>query len=380
MKLSKVAAASPASTEVPAAAAATVPAGLPPTLPGIIGAQLSQPVALMKDVLAQFRHTHTISRTQMVILSEAVNAAHRIALQSQQISRLAGGRLRQSHERLSLHTLLQEVLDSKLMQAGHTGLQVRRKIKPVEVIVDPGLLWSLLEVAVDWAAEQGQRIQASLDVKNWPEYGILMLKASQHIKVPDHDQDAPSPDTLNWHLLQQIAQTMGLMVERVIAADHTLVMLEFPRTVKQLEGLTAVEMNVGGDSSSFMLSESKPLAGHRLLLVTADEGIRADVKDACDMLGLVMDTTPTSVQAIRFCEMDKPHMIVIDERLHDHYFDELREDLLRSDINFPCVEISSASNTFEMSNWMGDSISRISRDALRAQLSSILVMELAKVT
>ncbi|RYG07890.1 MAG: hypothetical protein EON92_17605 [Burkholderiales bacterium] len=73
-------------------------------------------------------------------------------------------------------------------------------------------------------------------------------------------------------------------------------------------------------------------------------------------------------------------MIVIDEKLHDHYFDELREDLLRSDINFPCVEISSASNTFEMSNWMGDSISRISRDALRAQLSSILVMELAKVT
>jgi len=376
MKLSKAAASPPA----PVAATAPAPAGLAPTLPGIIGAQLSQPVALMKDVLAQFRHTHTISRTQMVILGEAVNAAHRIALQSQQISRLAGGRLRQSHERLSLHTLLQEVLDSKLNQAAHTGLQVRRKIKPVEVIVDPGLLWSLLEVAVDWAAEQGQRIQVSLDVKNWPEYGILMLKASQHIAVPANDEEAESPDTLNWHLLQQIAQTMGLMVERVIAPDHTLVMLEFPRTVKQLEGLTAVEMNVGGDSSSFFLSESKPLAGHRLLLVTADEGIRADVKDACDMLGLVMDTTPTSVQAIRFCEMDKPHMIVIDEKLHDHYFDELREDLVRSDINFPCVEISSASNTFEMSNWMGDSMSRISRDALRAQLSSILVMELAKVT
>ena len=376
MKLSKAAASPPA----PVAATAPAPAGLAPTLPGIIGAQLSQPVALMKDVLAQFRHTHTISRTQMVTLGEAVNAAHRIALQSQQISRLAGGRLRQSHERLSLHTLLQEVLDSKLNQAAHTGLQVRRKIKPVEVIVDPGLLWSLLEVAVDWAAEQGQRIQVSLDVKNWPEYGILMLKASQHIAVPANDEEAESPDTLNWHLLQQIAQTMGLMVERVIAPDHTLVMLEFPRTVKQLEGLTAVEMNVGGDSSSFFLSESKPLAGHRLLLVTADEGIRADVKDACDMLGLVMDTTPTSVQAIRFCEMDKPHMIVIDEKLHDHYFDELREDLVRSDINFPCVEISSASNTFEMSNWMGDSMSRISRDALRAQLSSILVMELAKVT
>lgn len=378
MKLSKAAASAPAALAAPAPAPAS--AGLAPTLPGIIGAQLSQPVALMKDVLAQFRHTHTISRTQMVLLGEAVNAAHRISLQSQQISRLAGGRLRQSHERLSLHTLLQEVLDSKLTQAAHTGLQVRRKIKPVEVIVDPGLLWSLLEVAVDWAAEQGQRVQVSLDVKNWPEYGILMLKASQHIAVPANDVEPASPDTLNWHLLQQIAQTMGLMVERVIAPDHTLVMLEFPRTVKQLEGLTAVEMNVGGDSSSFMLSESKPLAGHRLLLVTADEGIRADVKDACDMLGLVMDTTPTSVQAVRFCEMDKPHMIVIDERLHDHYFDELREDLVRSDINFPCVEISSASNTFEMSNWMGDSISRISRDALRAQLSSILVMELAKVT
>ena len=44
------------------------------------------------------------------------------------------------------------------------------------------------------------------------------------------------------------------------------------------------------------------------------------------------------------------------------------------------VEIASASNTFEMSNWMGDSISRISRDVLRADLPSILVMELAKVS
>ena len=32
-----------------------------------------------------------------------------------------------------------------------------------------------------------------------------------------------------------------------------------------------------------------------------------------------------------------------------------------------------------MSSWMGDSMSRISRDSLKTQLPSILVMELSKV-
>lgn len=121
------------------------------------------------------------------------------------------------------------------------------------------------------------------------------------------------------------------------------------------------------------------MAGHRLLLVSDDERLRLDIEAICENMGLMLDTSETIVQAIRFCEFDKPHMIVIDEKLRDDLFEQLREDLVRNDVNFPFVEIAKTSNTFEMANWMGGSMSRISQDALKAQLPSIFVMELARV-
>jgi hypothetical protein len=159
--------------------------------------------------------------------------------------------------------------------------------------------------------------------------------------------------------------------------DHVLIHIEFPRTVKKLEGLTTIEVDAGGDSS--YMSESKPLAGHRVLLITGDDKLRWEVRSVCEDMRLVLDVTPSCTQAIRYCELDKPHMIVVDERLRDDQFDMLREDLLRYDVNFPCIEIASKPNVVEVASWEGDRMSRLSRDALRAQLPSIMAMELAKV-
>ena len=63
----------------------------------------------------------------------------------------------------------------------------------------------------------------------------------------------------------------------------------------------------------------------------------------------------------------------------DDQFDMLREDLLRYDVNFPCIEIAAKPNVVEIASWEGDRMSRISLDALRTQLPSIMAMELAKV-
>ena len=65
--------------------------------------------------------------------------------------------------------------------------------------------------------------------------------------------------------------------------------------------------------------------------------------------------------------------------MRDHIFDELREDLRRTDPNFPFIEIATESNALEMAGWMSDGMTRVSRDTLSTQLSPILVMELAKV-
>lgn len=346
-------------------------------LPGIIGAELSQHVAEMQRVVREIRNARTISHEQLALLESSLTRAHRIAKQSQQISRLAGDRRHQAPERVGLHAIVSDVLNSQALHFRLAGYEVRHRLRAIEVIEDPGLLLSLAQVAVDWIAEQGQRLQIRLDMKNWPEHAVLILKSSAHVVTHEEQQERASPDSLNWQMLVQIAHVMEASVNRVIADDHTLLQIEFPHTVGQVDAMTAGELD-GAGHLAVSRTEGKPLAGHRVLLIASDAAVCGELEAICETMGLVLNISPTTAQAVRYCEMGTPHLIVVDERLRDRNFDELRKDLIRSDINFPVVEVATASNILQMSNWMGDSVSRISQDSLRSQLPSFLAMELSR--
>ena len=345
-------------------------------LAGVIGARLSEPLAAMQYVLQEFSRTKKISSSHFQLLRSSLEIARTIAMQSQQISRLAEGRLRQSHERLKLDDLLRTALKERGTAFQQRGVELYSKVQPVEVIVDPALLSSLLDIALDWAVAMGRRLVVTLEMKNWPEHGMLLFKVSESVASSASSEDGQKGDSLDWYLLSEIARAMGLTLDRVMSSNESSLMIEFPRTVKRLEGMTAVEVDTGGDS---MISESKPLAGHRLLVISNDDKLFYDIKLICRSLGLVIDFVPSTSQGVRFCELDMPHMVIIDQRVRDHIFDELRDDLRKTDPNFPFIEIATESNTLEVAGWMSDSMTRLSRDSLRSQLPSILVLELAKV-
>ena len=345
-------------------------------LAGLIGSQLSEPLADMQQVLSEFARTRKITPDNLRQLKKSLDQAQTVAKQSQQIARLAGGHLRQSHERLKLDLMLANALRERAENFHHHGVELHQNLKPVEVIVDPSLLSSLIDAALDWAASMGSRLVITLEIKNWPEHGMLFIKASDSVATGADDVDKNGSDSVGWYLLSEIARAMGVSVEKVSSAHEVSLLLEFARTVKRLEGMTAVEMDTGFDS---LHSESKPLAGHRVLVITNDERLRMEVTALSRNMGLVVDFVPSTSQGMRFCEMETPHMLIIDERVRDHVFDELRAELRKMEPNYPFIEIASESNTLEIAGWMSDSMTRLSRDALRSQLPSIMVLELAKV-
>ena len=345
-------------------------------LAGVIGSELAEPLAAMQYVLHAIADAQSVNHAQITLLESSLEAARTVAMRSQQIARLAGGRVRQSHEQLKLDELLRKALMQRTTVFRQRGIEIYQSIKPVEVIVDGGLLSSLIESAIDWAASVGRRLVITLEMKNWPEHGMLLIKASEAVGGGVSSEGRPEGDTLIWYLFSETAHAMGLSIDRVISTKEVSVMLEFPRTVKRLEGLTAIEVDTRGESVN---SESKPLAGHRVLLITDDKKLRFDIELICRAMGLVLDVALNTSQGVRFCERDVPHLIIIDQRVRDHIFDELREDLRRTVPNFPFIEIATESNTMAMAGWMSDSMTRVSRDALSTQLSPILVMELAKV-
>lgn len=353
-------------------------ATLPPEflLAGVIGAHLAEPLHVIGKLLDECIRTRGISSAQMQQLRASLARASQIAKQSQQIARLASGRLRQSHERLKLDVILRDALHGRADSFLRHEVEVHQNLNPVEIIVDASLLSSLIEVALDWALNMGQRLVVMLDMKNWPEYGVLLIKTSPSIASHVANDEIVEGENLDWYLLSETAHAMGVSLEKVTSAQEVSLLMEFPRTVRRLEGMTAVELDTGFDS---IHSESKPFAGHRVLVITNDEHLRIEVMSIARSMGLVVDFAPTTTQGVRFCEVDAPHMVIIDQKLRDHIFDELRSDLRRTDPNFPFIEISQESNTLEVAGWMSDSMTRLGRDALRSQLPSIMVLELAKV-
>ena len=107
--------------------------------------------------------------------------------------------------------------------------------------------------------------------------------------------------------------------------------------------------------------------------------LRNQVEAVARTMGLTLESVPTSRQAVRYCELDAPQLILVEEALHDERLRELLGDLRRAEPNFPVIEIARAPNVLEVANPWGDGLTRVSRDTLQAQLPSILVMELAKV-
>ncbi len=340
-----------------------------------IGAELAGPIATMQYVVQEYARKRSLTDKHVRLLHGAVEGARKVAIQSQDLARIAQGKMRQSHERLKLDEILKTALAEHAKEFQGRGVELIQHIRPIEIIVDPGLLVALLDAAIAWALTLGQKLAVTLDMKNWPPHGILLFKSSHSIAAGNGKDEQPDTDSLSWHLLRQLAMAMGLSADRIKSEGGVTLMLEFPRTVQQMEGLTAIEVDTGFDT---LHTDSRALAGTRILIVTDDERLRQDIKAIARTMSLDVDMAHSSAQAVRACELDLPHMIVIDERTRNQDFDELRQDLLRTNPNFPFIEIAVAPNVLEMASWMTESMARVSRDSIRDQLPSILALELAK--
>lgn len=343
-----------------------------------VAAQVDAPVTVAKHAVLAWVESGAVAASQAKPVEDALASLHRVAHDSLLLARVAEGRWRQTHEQLNLDSIVKRALDERADFLQHRGVELHRSVKPVAVVVDLDLVTSLVLAAIDCAAKSGARLFVLLDVKNWPAHALLSLKSTRAVVVsgkPDVIHEAP--DALSRHLLAEIARAIGVTVEITESADEQTITLEFPRTVKQLEGLTAMEMDLGAES--WMSAPSHPLAGHRVLIVSSDIALRDDAKSICRAMGLSVDSVPTSMAAIRYCELEQPHLIIVDERFRDEQFEQLRTDLLKAEPNFPFVEVGHDSGTLSISSWMNNNMTRVTRSDLATQLPQALTLEFAKI-
>lgn len=343
-----------------------------------IGREVAGPLSSALERVIQLTTTGRIDRPGLRLLRAEIERARRIGIVSQQLARFTSKRLRQSHERLNLASTLQAALAYRQREIASRGIHVKQSTRAIEVLVDPAMLFSLLNAMLDWAIESARStVDLRVDLKTWPVHGRISCSFT-HAGADDTAPDgAPvaALDSLNWHLVTQIARAMGLELGREDDPTRAKLVLVFPRTVNdELEGMSAVELD-HGDGSSL---NSKPLAGSQVLVVAARREVRVQVRNAIANMGLVVDFVGSVEEAVDFCRDGLPHAIIFEAALRGERLDQLAEDLRAELPGFSFLEIVEEGNAFEISGFNGMSHARVGRDGLAHSLPSALVFELSK--
>lgn len=345
-----------------------------------IGREVAEPLSAALERVIRLMATGRIDRGALRLLRGEIEQARRVGIASQQLSRFTSKRLRQSHERLNLANALQAALTYRQRELASRGIHVKQSTRAIEVLVDPPLLFSLLNAVLDWSVESARStIDLRVDMKSWPVHARLSCRFA-HAGADDAARDSPDTvkealSSLNWHLIHQIARTMELELHREDDATHAKVVIEFPRTVnEELEGMSAIELDHGGTSSL----NSKPLAGSHVLVVAARREVRVQVRDAICHMGLVLDFVGSIDEAVDFCKDGLPHAIIFEAVLRGARLDQLAEEIRDEVPEFSFIEIVEEGNAFEISGFNGMSYARIGREGLHHALPSALVFELSK--
>ena len=356
-----------------------------------LGAEIAGPLSTALERINGLINTGQIDRQSLRSLREAVSQAREAGMVGQQLARLASGRLRLSRERLHLTQLLRGVLAHRSRETQARGIQVRQMLKPIEVIADGALMFSLLNALMDWAlGGTHSSIDLRLDLTTWPVKARLVCRfANRALDMADdpHATNAAQSAGLNslaWRLVEQTALTMGVLPVREDEHGITVLILEFAHPVSDEPGFSDAQPDLDSLADAHPpdmhqhSGNSKPLAGSHLLIVTGSHELQQQILAAVAHMGLIVDLVTSAEEAAAFCQEGLPHGILFDSAQRGPALDALRDGVLREVPNFSFVEVLDGEQAMLPSSASADGLGRIARRDLAELLPSMLLFEMAR--
>lgn len=342
-----------------------------PALLAAAAEQIGDALQDLQNGVDQLQSQHKLGAQAQWTLGVPLARIKRLTVVMQQLQRFHAGRIRQSHEKIDLSRLAEDSLQERRKEFALMGVEMRRKVKPVDVLIDPTVAHALLNALIDWALPLGRRIDVRVDVNHWPPHARLQVRVHGDGVPPS--SSAASLDNLDWALTRQIASTAGgIDLQREVTPEGITCTALFQRTAQSVDGISAIELS---DDQSSMF---KSLQSVYALVVSPSLQIRADVRDALREIGVSADSVVDLLQAGEAVAHRAPSIIVIDATLKGPEFDAFRREVARHAMDMPFVEISSDDTSFDMSGFGETSMAKVGRGNIREALGTAVMFELAK--
>jgi hypothetical protein len=78
-------------------------------------------------------------------------------------------------------------------ELGVLGIALRRKLKPVEVLIDPTVAHTFVNAVLDWGLPFGSRVDVRMDLNAWPQHARLQVRVSND-GVPPSSHPSRQPE------------------------------------------------------------------------------------------------------------------------------------------------------------------------------------------
>ena len=322
-----------------------------------------------------------LRRSEAKALSDAMHQLRGTSLRAQQITRLAGGRIRQARERVDLAELVRHVLNDRAAEIEAAGITISSELQTIDVLLDPPVAISLVNAILDWATSFSKQIHLMLAPAEFP--GPAQLKVRVATPPPAH---AAHPngvgwtvrprgrrlnDGLHWMLLRQIAASSSLEVTRSRADGAALLTIDFPKTFHSTEGVSCLDLTEQ--------SAANPMRETWVLVVARDEKVRSESLDALRKMGIDALAAADFTQALAVMRETKPNVLVTGWDLPHDDIMRFRQDVLGGEERCPLVEITRELPSFHLSGFDRFETPKVGRDQLTAELPPTVLFELVKV-
>lgn len=337
--------------------------------------QSVQSVSQLQRGLDLLLNKGRITPDEYKVLAQPAEKLKHCSVSAQQIVRFQSGRVRQSHEKIDLAYLLECVLQERKNELTLLGITLRRRLKAVDVLLDPTLGFSLTNAMLDWGMRYGHRIDWRLETGGEPAQARLWMKV--------HPGDTPTPasgvfeDNIHWLLLRQIAATDGAVtLDRQAPADGVELTVVFRRTVQVAQSTAEVtQAPTEGVESAF-----RSVSGAYVMVLSADAWLRNEAVSALKRLGVAVDGVQDTYQAqTALRDRAAPHLVVLDMAMHPENVRPWVEELKRSQPHLLIVEIAAEGQDVPPPGAQPGPATRLARESVHASLGSTVMFALSKV-
>jgi hypothetical protein len=334
-----------------------------------MGADVAESVRRTLASVAELAKSNRISAHEARWLQAPLGRLYQVGVAAQRLSRLADHPSLTQIEPVSLDDVVADaVMHHQKRSRSH---RIAVELTNLEVMAQPEALAGAVDSLCQWGMKLGRVLNLRLVKPVGSSVGELWLRVDE-LAADAHEER--NLDSVDWHVLWQLARLKGVKVKRKIEKDRIRVQVKFSRVMSKQSGFAILEQGLEDDTGSFDSASTVawcviPRRSLATLVVQTLQSHLPLLQAVTDLQDLMRQSGAPD------CIVSVAEVLDTDE--FRRWRRKIQEQRGRT---IAVIEITPEANVFDIGGLGSRAVARVSMDSVSSKLLSALVFELSQLS